>query len=194
MKKIFSDDGHRIRVEETNRGTRFLVNDVEDIFPVIHYVETYPKVREGEIEVRRYQYPFKQSDIAETFKPELIPDSAGNTYSYQNYNFILLNSDMTHSFEQVVKDFAEFLSLMKKPRKRKLKIEDVKPEYFSSLLRIVKMKKVNSRREFYTYVRGEDNPEAVYLYSERFSDGLRNRLGFTGGFNKSPLVERIYIE
>lgn len=193
MVKIFVDDKRKIGVEESKERVSFFVRGGKDIIPALHYVETYPSVRGKDIEViETIQLPIDVE--VETFMPNLIPDYAGNTYGYQNYNFVLLNSGMSHSFVQIIRDFAEFISLMRKPRRKKLKIEDVRPEHFSGLLRVVEMKKIGSRREFYTFTRGENGSlEAMYLYSEKFSDGLRNRVGLNGGFNESSLDERVYI-
>ena len=77
---------------------------------------------------------------------------------------------------------------------------DVNPLLFPSLLRTAEMKNEYGRGDFSYRVRGDsESPTAMFLYAERFSQGLRNRMGFAnqrglrGRFPDSPLEKRLYI-
>ncbi|MBI2655382.1 hypothetical protein HYX06_03090 [Candidatus Woesearchaeota archaeon] len=196
MPKIFVDDGRKIAVETTDEAVRLLLYEVTDIFPALHYVESHPEARDGEIRVAQSDkkiVPADSQDV-EYFRPDLIEDNAGNTYGYKNYNFVLLNSQLQHSVADIVKGFATFLSEIRNPRNRKVKIKDVDPAAFPSLLRTTRMKQEFGRGDLYYQIIGDgESPSTMFLYAERFSKGLRNRMGLSGKFPDSPLERRLYI-
>jgi hypothetical protein len=72
MTDFFIDDGQRIGVEKLESGVRFLVREVADIFPAVHYVEQHPEARNTRIEIQ--QVPQDIIDIKrgviEKFTPE----------------------------------------------------------------------------------------------------------------------------
>ncbi|MBW3022889.1 hypothetical protein KY308_02205 [Candidatus Woesearchaeota archaeon] len=196
MSKIFVDDGRKIRVEQFDKDVMLSLHDFADIFPALHYVESHPEIHPKGFGIQKVENKIIPADgeELEEFKPELIKDKAENTYGYKNYNFILLNSAMEHSVEGIVRDFAKFLSEIRNPRRRKVKIKDVPLEAFDSLLRIAEMKKKYGRRDFHYKTFNEGDPaRSMYLYAEKFSRGLKNRMGLEGRFKNSHLDERLYF-
>lgn len=207
MAKIFNDvkrkEGkvvyERPIIVETGAGLCVLtLEDVTGIFPALHYFESHPDARKLQLKIWNTKKIIQQEgDKVEEFAPDLDYDSRNHAYGYRNYNFILLNNTVVHRVSEVIEEFSDFLSEIRNPKKRKTKIKDMPPVLYGSVLRIAQAKKQYGRGDFYFkesnyYI--NEVPAACYIYAERFSPGLRKRMGITGKMKESNLEERMVIK
>lgn len=187
-----------IIVEERDGLCVLTLEDVAGIFPALHYLESYPDSRKLHLKIRNTGKIMPQEgDEVEEFVPDLNYDSREKAYGYKNYNFILLNNEFAHQISGVIGEFSAFLSEIRNPKKRKIKIKDMPPELYGSVRRVAEAKKQYGRGDFYfkeSNMHVNDVPAAAYIYAERFSPGLRRRMGITGKMRESNLEERLVLK
>lgn len=187
-----------ILVETSPRLCVLTLQDITGIFPALHYFESHPDTRQLNLKLNHAEKIVpEEGDKVEEFAPELHYDSKKHAYGYKNYNFILLNDQVRHPMSRVIKEFSDFLAEIKNPKKRKVKIKDMPPGLYKSVRRVAQAKEQYGRGEFYCKDSGlqvDGVPAAVYIYAERFSSGLRNRMGLMGKMKESNLEERLMIK
>ncbi len=102
--------------------------------------------------------------------------------------FLILRSNQTHKFADVLRGYADFILGMRNHAPRKLKIKDADESAINWLRRIAEMKNLSRIDSAYWL---EQDGEA-YAYYSNPSKGLRNKLGLGNERLKdSPLHNRL---
>lgn len=190
---IFKHHKREIGVEENAGDVNFLAKSGADLDLALYYIESRSNAEVNRITAQKVE-SLKKAGSTERF---LSGEFDNKHVAHANFHYILLKSDMQHSFGEIATRYKTFFRESKDQRKRIVKFLDIDYEVLSRLAAIPGFGQEGREGLYRQFNNGEfgDRITSVMFHAERFTPGLKNLFGYDSKTRvESPLIERIFIE